>query len=199
MRMPLAIPSLIAVVLSWSPLSAQDRPLVVIDPGHGGDEVGVVAGDVLEKDLILEVSMSIAAEFVRAGYDVAFTRTSDVAVEWADRRGLADESGAVALFMLHAMRSDDPADAGAEVYFDEDTAASVALAAAVGAEFRALGSEVLLDPRPWPFLKSPTVPTAMIEVAHLTNPDEGARMADPAFHHEMGRALVAAVEAVAGG
>jgi N-acetylmuramoyl-L-alanine amidase len=198
MRFRIAAPSLLALLLC-APVEAQDRPLVVIDPGHGGDEVGVVAGDVLEKDLILEVAMSIGAEFVAAGYDVVFTRTRDVAVEWADRRALADESGAVALFMLHAMQSEDPADSGAEIYFDENTPASVALAEAVGAEFREMGSEVLLDPRPWPFLQSPSVPTAMIEAAHLTNPDEGARMADPAFHHEIGRALVAALEAVRGG
>lgn len=180
------------------PAGAQERPLVVIDPGHGGDDAGVIAGDVLEKDLILEVALSIGAEFVRAGYDVAFTRTGDHAVEWADRRALADESGAVALFMLHAMRSDDPADSGAEIYFDETTPASVALAESVAEQFRGLGSDVLIDPRPWPFLQSPTVRTVMIEAAHLTNPAEGDRMSDPSFHHDLGRALVAALAAVGG-
>jgi N-acetylmuramoyl-L-alanine amidase len=178
---------------------AQARPLVVIDPGHGGEDAGVVTGDLVEKDLILEMAMSIGAEFVRAGYDVEYTRTRDVPVEWDDRRGQAEASGAVALFMLHAMQSDDPRDSGAEIYFDPDASASVALSEAVGSELRGLGLEVLLDPRPWPFLKSTTVPTAMIEAVHLTNPAEAARMADPAFHHEFGRALVAALEAATGG
>ncbi len=179
-----------------SPGAAQDRPLVVIDPGHGGDEVGVVAGDLIEKDLIVPVSLAIGAEFAAAGYDVVFTRTTDVAVAWDDRRARADSAGAVALFMLHAMQSDDPADAGAEVYFDESNEASSALARAVARELEGLGSRVLVDPRPWPFLKSGTARTAMIELAHLTNPEERARMLDPAFHHQLGRALVAALERV---
>lgn len=178
------------------PVAAQDRPLVVIDPGHGGDEAGVVAGDLVEKDLILPVSLAIGAEFAAAGYDAAFTRTADEAVAWDDRRARADDSGAVALFMLHAMQSDDPADAGAEVYFDETNEASSALARAVATELERLGSSVLVDPRPWPFLQSTTARTAMIELAHLTNPEERARMLDPAFHHELGRALVAALESV---
>lgn len=181
---------------SVHPLAAQGRALVVIDPGHGGDEPGVVAGDAVEKDLILPVSLAIGAEFAAAGYDVAFTRTADEAVAWDARRARADDSGAVALFMLHAMQSDDPADAGAEVYFDETNEASSALARAVAAELEALGSSVLVDPRPWPFLQSPTVRTAMIELVHLTNPDERAKMLDPGFHHAVGRALVRALERV---
>ena len=35
-------------LLLAAPLTAQERPLVVIDPGHGGSEAGVVAGDIIE-------------------------------------------------------------------------------------------------------------------------------------------------------
>ena len=188
------LPYALLLLLLGGEVAGQSRPLVVIDPGHGGDEPGVVVGELVEKDLILRAALSIGAEFVAAGYDVAFTRTADEAVAWEDRRARAEEAGAVALFMLHAMQSDEPEDAGAEIYIDETNGASSELAGAVAAGLGALGSEVLIDPRP--FLQSTTVPTVMIELVHLTNPAERERMLDPAFHHDLGRALVAALESV---
>lgn len=194
-RMRLSISALTAVLLLALPLQAQDRPLVVIDPGHGGGETGVVAGDIIEKDVILEVAFVIGAEFAKAGYDVHFTRTRDVEVAWPDRRGQAEDAGAVALFMLHAMQNDDPQVGGAEIYFDEDTTASVELSAAVARQIRTLGLGAAEIPRGSSFLKSKTVPTAMIELVHLTNPAEADLIRDADFQHRLGAALVAALEA----
>ena len=182
-----------------TPTLAQERPLVVIDPGHGGDQPQVVVGDIQEKDVILRVAFAVGAEFVAAGYDVHFTRTRDVPVEWPDRRAQAEEAGAVALFMLHAMQADDPAVSGAEIYHDATNGPSTALSNALADQLRALGSSVLVEDRPdWPFLKSTTVPTTMVELAHLTNAQDLENMLDPAYHHELGRAMVAAVEAAGG-
>ena len=188
-------PAIASGLLLTAPLTAQERPLVVIDPGHGGSEAGVVAGDIIEKDVILEVAFVIGAEFAMAGYDVHYTRTRDVEVAGADRRGQAEAAGAVALFMLHAMQNDDPAVGGAEIYFDEATPHSVELSAAVAEQIRALGIGAAEIPRESAFLKSQTVPTAMIELVHLTNPRESDLIRDAAFQHRIGAALVAALEA----
>ena len=66
------------VLCSTFAANAQDRPLIAIDPGHGGAEIGVEHDGVLEKDLILEISFIMGAEFVKAGYDVMYTRTQDM-------------------------------------------------------------------------------------------------------------------------
>lgn len=202
----LALPTLLlaatalAPALAPGPLLGQDRPLVVIDPGHGGSDDGVVAGDIVEKDLILRVAFAMGAELVAAGHDVHFTRTRDVEVPWDERRAQAEAAGAIALVMLHAMQSDDPADSGAEIYHDATNGPSTALSNALADELRGMGSPVLVEDRPdWPFLKSPTVPTTMVELAHLTNPQDREHMLDPAYHHALGRAVVAAIEATGGG
>jgi N-acetylmuramoyl-L-alanine amidase len=185
------------VVAASAPLDGQDRPVVVLDPGHGGDANQVVTGDIQEKDLMLRVAFAMGAEFVAAGYDVHFTRTRDHDVPWDQRRSQAEERGAVALIMLHAMSSEDPADSGAEIYHDPSNGPSTAFSNAAADQLRALGSEVLVDPRPdWAFLQSTSVPTTMIELAHLTNPTDRENMLTSAYHHRLGRAMVAAVEAI---
>ena len=171
---------------------AQDRTLIAIDPGHGGSEIGVEHEGLLEKDLILEISMIIGAEFIKAGYDVMYTRTGDVAVEWPDRRRLAEEAGAAMLFMLHANRNDDPNRHGAEIYLDVENEQSGRLAGLLEASFKHTGSAVLVEGKPWPFLKSTTVPTAMVEVAFMTHPVERRLLTSTAFQHELGRTFVAA-------
>ena len=38
----------------------QSRPIVMIDPGHGGEDAGVQAADLIEKDLVLRAAFVLA-------------------------------------------------------------------------------------------------------------------------------------------
>ena len=176
-------------------VNAQDRPLIVIDPGHGGAEIGVEHEGLLEKDIILEISFIMGAEFVKAGYDVIYTRTKDEAVEWSDRRRIAEEAGAALLFMLHANRNEDLARHGAEIYLDLDNEASNRLGYTLAESFTRSGSAVVVEGKPWPFLKSETVPTAMVEVAFMTHPVDRRLLMSTEFRHELGRTFVSAADA----
>lgn len=186
---------ILGLVSVTAPVTAQDRPLVVIDPGHGGEDNGVVLDGWVEKDLILEMSFIIGAEFVKAGYDVVYTRTTDAGVAWPDRRTIAEEAGAALLLMLHANRDEEKVKHGAEVYLDVENEASQALADRIAASFTEMGSAVLIEGKPWPFLKSTTVPTAMVEVAFMSHPVDSRLLKTSEFHHDVGQAFVAAAEA----
>ena len=173
--------------------SSQDRPLVMIDAGHGGDEIGVVVEGWEEKGLVLEIAFVLAAEFSAAGYDVAFTRTGDEAVAWNDRRSGAEEAGADVLLMLHANQSEDPASHGAEIYVNTENARSNGLAEALGVALRADGSKAVVEHRPWPFLQSETTATAMLELAFMTNAEDARKLRESSFHHHLGEVMVGAV------
>lgn len=182
----------VSLLLSTWQVAAQDRPLVVIDPGHGGAEIGVEHEGLLEKDIILEISFIMGAEFVKAGYDVMYTRTKDEAVEWSDRRRVAEEAGAALLFMLHANRNEDLTRHGAEIYLDLDNESSSRLGYTLAESFTQSGSAVVVEGKPWPFLKSESVPTAMVEVAFMTHPVDRRLLMSTEFRHELGRTFVAA-------
>ncbi|MDH3734591.1 MAG: N-acetylmuramoyl-L-alanine amidase [Gemmatimonadota bacterium] len=197
-RCVLTAVALVGAILGPGGVSAQDRPIVVIDAGHGGDEAGVVHGDILEKDVILRLAFNMAAEFVRNGFDVRLTRTGDYALAWDDRRAVAEEAGADLLLMLHAMGKDDPAIHGAEVYFFEEDAESSMAARLTGEALEAGGTTVTSIPKPWPFLQSPTVPTVMIELGHLSNPLELRSLMSDDYHRQLARALMEVTEALTG-
>lgn len=66
-------------------------PGVVIDPGHGGYDGGAVWGDVIEKDINLEISLHLREVLLAAGYRVALTRYGDYSlVELAQTRKRED-------------------------------------------------------------------------------------------------------------
>ena len=93
------------------------KPLIVIDPGHGGIDPGAVGENVTEKELTLAVAKALKKELEDTGkFRVALTRTTDVYIPLRERFSLAREKGADLFISLHADSHNDSAMRGASVY-----------------------------------------------------------------------------------
>lgn len=94
------------------------KPLIVIDPGHGGKDPGALSpGGVKEKDITLATALQLRDVLVATGrYDVALTRSTDVFIELEDRVTKARNLGADLFIALHADAGGKPATRGASVY-----------------------------------------------------------------------------------
>jgi N-acetylmuramoyl-L-alanine amidase len=176
--------------------AAQEKPIIAIDPGHGGDEVGVEHNGILEKDLVLRLGFIVAEELVSRGFDVRLTRTGDYDVPWDDRRAQPEADGAAMLFMLHFNADrEDASKRGAEIRIQQSNANSARLASIVEAELEKLDAPAWTVDKPdWPFLQSPTVATVMIETAYMTNAIDGARAQSTEFYHKVAARLADAAE-----
>jgi len=189
----LGLPAMLALLIA-APLAAQERPIIMIDPGHGGPEAGVTVDQLLEKDLVLRLAFTTAAEFVRAGYDVRLTRTGDYPVAGAERRAQAEAAGAALLLSLHMIRSDDPNRHGAEIYFNEGEASSVRGAGIFAQAMEEDGIAVVQMARQGAFLASPTVPTIMVEAGFLTHPVERRVLVAEPYHRRLAAIFVEATD-----
>jgi len=91
---------------------------IVIDAGHGGDDIGArsVTG-LREKDLVLAVAVKLARELRSRGRAVRLTRTGDVTRALTDRAAFANRLGASVFVSLHANSSPVSAVRGAETYY----------------------------------------------------------------------------------
>ncbi len=76
---------------------------IVIDAGHGGDQLGAVgAGGLREKDVTLDVANRLKARLERnGGYQVVMTRSGDETVSLARRAELANAAGADLFISIH--------------------------------------------------------------------------------------------------
>ena len=96
------------------------RPIVlVIDPGHGGDDVGAVGpGGKLEKDVTLALARRLRAAAVDALSIQAFlTRDGEGDVPLDERAAIANNFNADIFISLHANGSRAASATGTEVYF----------------------------------------------------------------------------------
>ncbi len=94
------------------------RPLVVIDPGHGGKDPGAGAANLREKDLTLILAKALRDELLRrGGIRVALTRSDDRFLVLGARSDIARRLGADVFVSVHADSVGTNAEArGASVY-----------------------------------------------------------------------------------
>lgn len=83
--------------------TGRTRPLIVIDPGHGGIDSGAEGSLGLEKDLVLAVAKEIQKALVATRrYDVVMTRSSDVFVSLEQRVRISTQQSADLFLSIHA-------------------------------------------------------------------------------------------------
>ena len=107
-----------------SNIASATRPLVVIDPGHGGVDGGAEAPSGLtEKEIVLAFSLKLQELLVKAGrFDVALTREDDSFLRLEDRVALARENKADLFISIHADSFQQPEIRGASVYTRDENA-----------------------------------------------------------------------------
>jgi len=106
--------------------SNDPRPLVVLDPGHGGIDTGTKApSGEAEKDIVLDVAQRLRDRIEKTGkYRVLMTRSDDTFIPLADRVRIARNAGAALFVSIHAdslPRKEGDAQ-GATVYTLSETA-----------------------------------------------------------------------------
>jgi N-acetylmuramoyl-L-alanine amidase len=118
------------------------RPIVVVDPGHGGIDHGTRAagGDITEKTLVLEFALLLRDQLEKTGkYRVVMTRTDDTFVALGERVQLARQRQAALFISIHAdaLRRVEGDAQGATVYTLSDTASDAEAGRLAEAENRA--------------------------------------------------------------
>jgi N-acetylmuramoyl-L-alanine amidase len=114
------------------------RPLVVIDPGHGGIDPGAVQGRIKEKSVTLALSRAIRDELLAGGgIRVALTRDDDSYLTLAERSGIARRLRADLLISIHADSAENELARGASVYVLSEKGSSQAAARFAERENRA--------------------------------------------------------------
>lgn len=120
--------------------SRDRRPLIVIDPGHGGPDTGTKAnGEIMEKNVVLDFSLTLRDQLEKSGrYRVAMTRTDDTFIPLAERVKFARQRQAELFISVHAdaLPKSEGDVQGATIYTLSDTASDAEAARLAEAENR---------------------------------------------------------------
>jgi N-acetylmuramoyl-L-alanine amidase len=99
------------------------KPLIVIDPGHGGIDPGALGNNTMEKNITLAVAKQLRQQLLATGrFRVVLTRDKDVFIPLRDRFKIARDKGADLFISLHADSNPSSLARGASVYTLSDKA-----------------------------------------------------------------------------
>jgi N-acetylmuramoyl-L-alanine amidase len=122
-------------------VAGDGRPVVVLDPGHGGLDTGsAAASGETEKAIVLDFAQQLREKLEKAGkYRVVMTRSDDSFVTLAERVRIARTSRAALFVSIHAdaLAKRDAEIRGATVYTLSETASDAEAARLAEAENRA--------------------------------------------------------------
>lgn len=114
-------------VAAPEPVPAGSRPLIVLDPGHGGVDNGASSPrGIHEKDITLAFALQLRDLLVATGkFDVALTRDDDTYLTLNERVDVARQNKADLLISLHADTFQQADIRGASIYTRDERAADI--------------------------------------------------------------------------
>jgi N-acetylmuramoyl-L-alanine amidase len=180
---------------------------IVIDPGHGGPDPGVVVRDGVlrwaEADLAFDLAARLEGRLAAAGMRVHLTRgpLPGGAVTDRQRAALANDLGADLFISLHIDGSPNPeADGVATYHFGSASGVSSTvgerLAGLVQREIVARTGmrDCKTHAKVWDLLRLTRMPAVRVEAGYLTSPADRERLVDPRFRELIIESIMAAVQ-----
>ena len=174
-----------------APLSQSDRPKIVIDPGHGGEDVGAVGIDGLqEKDIILPISLDVAEILKKQNIEVVMTRDSDYFISLEGRTDLANRVDADLFVSIHAnaINLSRPDINGLETYYYDSGRRLAELI------HWSVLNDVNINDRSirrarFYVLRHSEMPAVLVEVGFVTGAEDASRLQDPDHRRQMAEAI----------
>jgi N-acetylmuramoyl-L-alanine amidase len=165
---------------------------IVLDPGHGGYDLGIPAGDLREKDATLSVARIMEAALIKKNKVVYLTRKADQFLSIADRALFSNQKSADIFISIHLSPSGnfviytspaempvpDPADEAYGMmtrqrrYTDKSKALAEGLGKAISDDFK---KDVVFRKMELPVLSSVGAAAVMVEIPGTIVSDQVVR------------------------
>ncbi len=202
--------ALLAVCARFSdmvvPTSAgvSERPVIVLDAGHGGLDSGAVGkSGLLEKDVNLSVVKHLQQMLELSGFEVVTTRDEDISIYDAGVEGIRNQklsdmdnrleivqSYPDSIFLcIHQNNYTDPRYFGGQMFYNNNNPDNRTLAQIMQNRFADLQEgndrEIKLSGDELYLLRFNKNPSLMVECGFLSNPEEEAKLATPEYQKQL--------------
>ena len=171
-----------------------NKPLIIIDPGHGGKDTGALGlGGIQEKDIILSISQRVGQLLENKGMQVMFTRNSDFFVSLQGRTDMANAAGADLFVSIHA-NSIEPNRAdvnGVEVYYFGDSTLASTIYQSITQNMNVRGRGIRRAR--FYVLRNSKMPSTLVEVGYVTGNEDSVNLTNPNFQAQMANSIVKGV------
>ncbi len=181
------------------------KPLVIVDPGHGGVDGGAVgSAGTIEKEVNLQISLTLRDFLLLMGYDVIMTRETDISIhdpeattirqmktsDLHNRLKLATEHPNSVFLSIHQNQYSQASQHGMMLYYSPNHTGSKLLAEVIQENLRSF-----LQPQNTRELKEAqdnlfimyniASPAVLVECGFLSNPEEEAQLQQAPYQQQI--------------
>jgi len=185
----LALSAFSTAFLSFTPLT---KKYIVIDAGHGGNDMGAVYHDTAEKDITLHIAHEIEKiNATQDKYEVILTRGSDDDIILADRTNKINDLKPEMVISLHVNSNpkDETPDKGTEI-FVQNSDSSRKLAEKISKKFNARK----IEERNLHMLRESQAPTVLVELGFLNNTEDRRYMTSEKGQQEIAKKFIEVIK-----
>lgn len=183
------------------PAKTINKELIVLDPGHGGFDIGATVKSIEEKTLSLKTATLVKQYLHQKGYRVILTRSRDVFISLDRRSTIANDTKSKLFVSVHYNAFKDPQASGIEVYYcnkgskwRQDQSKQLAtlvlneMIAATGAKSRGVKTGN------FHVIREANMPALLIEGGFITNPQEYSHLSDQKYLEKMAASIADGIE-----
>jgi N-acetylmuramoyl-L-alanine amidase len=184
--------------------------VIVIDPGHGGDDPGAIGGGgTMEKDIVLEVSKKLAGILGQAGAQVFLTRETDRDLSDPEQKNgykaklqdltrrveLANQKQADLFISIHVNSFPDRREGGAQTFSQPGEADSKKLAEAIQQELNRFTVNPGREAKQVDYFanRMAEMPSAIVEIGFISNPQEEKLLSDQIYQDKVAWSIYAGI------
>jgi N-acetylmuramoyl-L-alanine amidase len=173
---------------------------IVVDPGHGGPDLGTVHDGITEAELVWDLATRLEGRLTALGVGTWLTRGPGNGRTDEERAALANEVSADLVLSLHIDGFTSPKANGLATYFygTDNSSSNMGERLADLVRRELVARTGLTDGRThgkaWSMLRLTKMPTVRLELGYLSSPIDRPRLLDPLFRDTVAEGLLVAVQ-----
>jgi N-acetylmuramoyl-L-alanine amidase len=180
-RSSLHIASVAAVLLFGGGSAFAAFQTVIIDPGHGGNDLGASDSYVYEKHINLDVSRRLERSLQEAGFKTVMTRTHDEFIALSERSAIANRYRNAIFVSVHFNSSYRVAALGIETFYRSSDSEKLAQLVQKELIKNVKATDRGVKTANFSVLRQSKHPAILVEGGFVSNKDERAAMTDPLY------------------
>lgn len=179
----------------------KEQRLVVLDPGHGGYDLGAHMAACDEKSLALSTALLAKKYLTELGYRVILTRSRDIFMPLEQRTQIANETKGKLFASIHYNAAKNPIAKGVEVFYYVSadkfrTGASKKLAARVLSKIvdKTVAESRGIKEGNYYVIRETKMPAILIEAGFMTHPEELHLLKDINYRDKIARGIAEGID-----
>ncbi len=183
------------------PTKTNNKQLIVIDPGHGGFDIGAKIKSIKEKALALKTATLVKQCLHQKGYRVILTRSRDVFISLSKRTNIANDTKSKLFVSIHFNAFKNPQAKGIEIYYynkgpkwRQNASKKLADTVLRGVIASTNAKDRGVKTGNFHVIRETNMPAILIEGGFITNPQEYSNLANQQYVEKMARSIADGIE-----